>query len=149
LKKGKETATNPAVQLNVLAGSKDDEWTEARSRRTKNDQRQGLRSQWDVCPPDWNKGTKPSSSSTGSPPKEGVTPPPTRLPDNSSSGFFFLAGKYGGKTSGWCICNQPPTTCSPSVFCSQKKEPCSSSPHQIPNSSSTILPPYLKGHSQE
>jgi hypothetical protein len=38
-------------------------------------------------------------------------------------GFFFLAAKYGGTTCGWCICNQPPTTSSPSIFCSQKKEP--------------------------
>jgi hypothetical protein len=39
------------------------------------------------------------------------------------AGFFFLAAKYGGRTCGWCICNQSPTTGSPSVFCSQKKEP--------------------------
>jgi hypothetical protein len=39
----------------------------------------------------------------------------------SSPGLFFLAAKYGGRTCGWCICNQPPTTGSPSVFCSQKK----------------------------
>jgi hypothetical protein len=32
--------------------------------------------------------------------------------------FFWL-----GRTCGWCICNQSPTTGSPSVFCSQKKKP--------------------------
>jgi hypothetical protein len=37
------------------------------------------------------------------------------------AGFFFLAAKYRGRTCGWCICNQPPITSSPSVFCSQKK----------------------------
>jgi hypothetical protein len=40
----------------------------------------------------------------------------------SLPGFFFMTAKYGGRTYGWCIYNQPPITGSPSVFCSQKKE---------------------------
>jgi hypothetical protein len=40
------------------------------------------------------------------------------------SGFFFLAAKYGGRTYGWWLVANTPTTGSPSIFCSQKKEPC-------------------------
>jgi hypothetical protein len=39
------------------------------------------------------------------------------------AGFFFLAAKYGGRTCGWWLVANTPTTGSPSV-CSQKKEPC-------------------------
>jgi hypothetical protein len=38
------------------------------------------------------------------------------------AGFFFLAVKYGGRTCGWWLVANIPTTGSPSVFCSQKKE---------------------------
>jgi hypothetical protein len=37
------------------------------------------------------------------------------------AGFFFLAAKYGGKTSGWCICNQPHVL--PPYFAARKKNP--------------------------
>jgi hypothetical protein len=40
------------------------------------------------------------------------------------AGFSFLAAKYGGRTSSWWLVANTPTTGSPSVFCSQKKEPC-------------------------
>jgi hypothetical protein len=39
------------------------------------------------------------------------------------AGFFFLAAKYGGRTSGWWLVANTPTRGSPSVFCSHKKEP--------------------------
>jgi hypothetical protein len=39
------------------------------------------------------------------------------------AGLFFLAAKYRGRTCGWWLVANTPTTGSPSVFCSQKKEP--------------------------
>jgi hypothetical protein len=39
-------------------------------------------------------------------------------------GFSFLAAKYRGRTSGWWLGANTPTKGSPSVFCSQKREPC-------------------------
>jgi hypothetical protein len=44
---------------------------------------------------------------------------------HSYSGFFFLVAKYGGRTYGWWLVANTPTRGSPSIFCSQKKEPCS------------------------
>jgi hypothetical protein len=69
----------------------------------------------DTCSLDSNGSTKFLASMWSLIPFQRADPAP---------GFFFLAAKYGGRTCGWCICNQPPTTGSPSVFCSQKKEPC-------------------------
>jgi hypothetical protein len=43
----------------------------------------------------------------------------------SPAGFSFLAAKYGGRTSGWWLGANTPTRGSPSVFCSQKREPWS------------------------
>jgi hypothetical protein len=45
--------------------------------------------------------------------------------NHSEAGFFFLAAKYGGKTCDWWLVANTPTTGSPSIFCSQKKEPYS------------------------
>jgi hypothetical protein len=42
--------------------------------------------------------------------------------------FFFLAAKYGGRTSSWWLVANTPTRGSPSIFCSKKKEPCSIMP---------------------